>query len=389
MLAQEKLRYTGMAARSPSPQPPCLARKDSVKTMKARCLSSFVLIAAAACGDSDGRDGDSSLTLTADEPAGSNCAFGGVSISTGIDGNGNGKLDESESPTVRYVCNGVGGSNGQNGQNGDGGISAFQPVVNTSAAPASSCPAGGVQITVGFDRNGDGDILDSGETNGEPRYLCNGTGGDLVQAGEEAPGTNCPVGGIRIENGRDANQNGKLDTGEISATTFSCTKPGLANGSSPIVVAPAPEPTSFPTSKATPPTPGGTAIELNTATITVPAKGSILAIASSSAYCDATDPTVNCAPSPFFSVANFTIVQSGQGAQTGTSGSPQALFLTPGVEVTLATTEVFGVAGAGTYSFRVLGQAGFNNSTGAAVPPGSDTDVQFAPAELTLVFIPN
>ena len=48
----------------------------------------------------------------------SNCPTGGVSVSSGIDTNGNGVLDASEVSNTQYVCNGADGTNGTNGTNG-------------------------------------------------------------------------------------------------------------------------------------------------------------------------------------------------------------------------------------------------------------------------------
>lgn len=358
--------------------------------MRARHLSSLLLVAAAACGDGDGSDGVNSLTLTADEPAGGNCQYGGVAISSGQDRNGNGKLDEAEEPTVRYVCNGAGGSNGANG---DGGISAFQPVVNTSAAPANECPAGGVQITVGFDRNSDGDISDPGETNGEPRYLCNGSGGQLTAAASEPAGSNCPAGGVAISSGVDTNQNGKLDPAEITAgaTTYACTDPTLVNGAQPLVVSSAPKDAYISSGVTTPAV--GTTVELRTASITAPTGGIVLAIATTSAYCGNGDSSTgplasNCAsPATFPTVANFTIVQQGVGAELGSSGTPSLLFLSSGAEASITTTEAFTVP-AGTHTFRALGLAGID-SAGGTIPASTNAHVLFGPAELSLIFLPN
>lgn len=55
-----------------------------------------------------GRNGATSLVSVVDEPKGENCAAGGKKITTGLDVNGNGELDEDEidSENVYYVCNG-------------------------------------------------------------------------------------------------------------------------------------------------------------------------------------------------------------------------------------------------------------------------------------------
>ena len=64
------------------------------------------LLAAGCAGD----NGSTTLVSTAAEPAGANCAGGGVKIQTGIDSNANGTLDPGEviAAQTRYVCNGAG-----------------------------------------------------------------------------------------------------------------------------------------------------------------------------------------------------------------------------------------------------------------------------------------
>ena len=60
-------------------------------------------------GDS-GTDGLSSLIDMSDEPAGGNCANGGILIATGIDADSSGVLDPSEVSNSRYICNSEGGT---------------------------------------------------------------------------------------------------------------------------------------------------------------------------------------------------------------------------------------------------------------------------------------
>ncbi len=65
----------------------------------------------------NGASGTAALVATTAEPAGSNCASGGEMVSAGLDTNGNGILDASEVTTTAYVCNGANGTNGTNGLN--------------------------------------------------------------------------------------------------------------------------------------------------------------------------------------------------------------------------------------------------------------------------------
>jgi hypothetical protein len=58
----------------------------------------------------NGADGLNALTATAAEPAGANCAAGGIKVTAGQDADRNGVLDPGEvDPAItRYVCNGAG-----------------------------------------------------------------------------------------------------------------------------------------------------------------------------------------------------------------------------------------------------------------------------------------
>lgn len=53
--------------------------------------------------------GNSSLIRISEEPAGNNCPVGGKKIHTGVDNNGNGKLDNDEIIDTDYICNGLKG----------------------------------------------------------------------------------------------------------------------------------------------------------------------------------------------------------------------------------------------------------------------------------------
>ena len=94
----------------------------------------------------DGQDGSTALIDGQDgastEPAGTNCANGGVKIEAGVDDNGNGQLDSNEVDSTQYIC--------------DGGSSATTMLTSYSTPPTSmGCDIGGSVISHGLD-NGDG-----------------------------------------------------------------------------------------------------------------------------------------------------------------------------------------------------------------------------------------
>lgn len=72
----------------------------------------FVTPLAVGCAGEDGADGTSYVTDINDEPAGANCADGGVRIDTGPDENGDGSLGAGEITKTEYVCMGGGGGGG-------------------------------------------------------------------------------------------------------------------------------------------------------------------------------------------------------------------------------------------------------------------------------------
>jgi OmcA/MtrC family decaheme c-type cytochrome len=143
--------------RLPAPFPHGLrARPARPQVLRAAVLA----LAIAGCGDgSTVRDPGSALTQTSAEPAGANCAYGGVKLEVGLDADLDGVLDPSEvrAASTAYICHGAG----------------------TSA---------------------------------------------LVATSAEAPGSNCPFGGTRIETGLDVDNSGRLDATEIdaAATSYVC-----------------------------------------------------------------------------------------------------------------------------------------------------------------------
>jgi hypothetical protein len=61
--------------------------------------------------------GTNSLIRLDAEPPGANCSQGGTAVKSGLDSNSNGILDASEVTSITFVCNGLPGKDGQNGKN--------------------------------------------------------------------------------------------------------------------------------------------------------------------------------------------------------------------------------------------------------------------------------
>lgn len=92
----------------------------------------------------------------------------------------------------------------------------------TSDEPAgANCADGGTKIETGTDLN-DNAMLDPDEVT-LTQYVCDDASGDqLVEVTPEAAGTNCELGGVRIDTGIDADGNGTLEAGEVTSTEYIC-----------------------------------------------------------------------------------------------------------------------------------------------------------------------
>jgi Tol biopolymer transport system component len=210
----------------------------------------------------DGTPGGRGLTAlirTAAEPTGANCPAGGTRLDVGLDDDGNGTLEAGEVDSTSYLCNGGSGqrsllrvstepagancpAGGRRLESGldDDGDSTLDPnevdatsyvcdatrslVAVRAEAAGTNCAQGGSRVDSGPDTNGNG-MLDTSEV-AATSYVCNGAGGggtgSLIRSTPETGGTNCPLGGVRLDSGTDANSNGMLETSEISSTAYVC-----------------------------------------------------------------------------------------------------------------------------------------------------------------------
>ncbi len=168
----------------------------------------------------DGSDGlNAIISCTTLPTRSSECPDGGIQIEVGLDANSNGILDEGESiGEPKYICNGADGQDGRS------------PITTTTTDV--SCTNGGIEISFGFDNNGD-DVIDELL---ETITICNGeigaTGADgyntIIETNALLQGdTNCPSGGTEIRIGLDLDRDGVIDeTGgadnELISTQYIC-----------------------------------------------------------------------------------------------------------------------------------------------------------------------
>ncbi|MFZ9890166.1 MAG: DUF7151 family protein, partial [Myxococcota bacterium] len=101
---------------------------------------------------------------------------------------------------------------------------------------SEDCPAGGVDIELGVDKNGDGEL--SADEVKRVVTVCNGNGGAaaLVDVKEEAAGAECSAGGLLIRSGLDADGDGALDDDEVLRTERLCNGAAGADGATTLVV---------------------------------------------------------------------------------------------------------------------------------------------------------
>ena len=166
-----------------------------------------------------GASGLNSLVKTTDESAGLNCTAGGKKVQTGIDLNNDGVLASSEALQTEYVCNGIAGSTGATGASGLNSL-----VSTTNELAGLNCTAGGKKVQTGIDLNNN-TVLDSSEVS-QIAYVCNGENGEglnsLVSTIDELPGSNCDIGGVKIQSGLDSNNNNILDSFEVLQIDYVC-----------------------------------------------------------------------------------------------------------------------------------------------------------------------
>lgn len=153
----------------------------------------------------NGEEGANSLVEIVAEPPGANCVAGGQQLTSGVDEDGNGLLEGAEIDDVVFVCEAVAN------------------LVTVAEEPAgANCADGGSRIDAGLDTSADG-VLDLDEVT-TTTFVCDGADGatTLTVTSLEPVGANCTDGGTRVDVGLDVDENGTLDAGEITSTSFVC-----------------------------------------------------------------------------------------------------------------------------------------------------------------------
>ena len=89
-----------------------------------------------------GNSGTNALVATATEPAGVNCANGGIVITSGSDTDNDGVLDLNEISSTQYVCNGAAGAQGPTGTQGPAGPTGTQGPAGPTGTQGPAGPTG-------------------------------------------------------------------------------------------------------------------------------------------------------------------------------------------------------------------------------------------------------
>ena len=189
--------------------------------MKYRLFLVLVFLAIASCGTKISlpgtslqgvQSGESSspVSQVVDEPAGSNCEYGGKKIELGKDSNGSSSLEPNEIVSVKFVCNAQG---------------TFEYLSLESNEPAgTNCEYSGKVVNGGLDLNSNG-VLDQEEVQ-DVKYVCDPKPEPehkaLVKIVDEPAGNNCPLGGVNILSGLDLNDDGILSQDEVTDSSYKC-----------------------------------------------------------------------------------------------------------------------------------------------------------------------
>ncbi|MBS2013545.1 MAG: hypothetical protein JST00_11690 [Deltaproteobacteria bacterium] len=256
------------------------------------------------------------------------------------------------------------GSSGADGRDGQTSITTLTPEV-----PGARCVAGGTRIATGVDADGDG-ALSPAETKSE-QVVCQGKDAAGAGTGAVAPltkvvvepkGANCASGGVRIDAGKDANGDGKLEGGEVSSTSYVCN--GQDASKSGVAV------TAFDGDYvvAQQTVPALTALQ---ATLKAPGPGKVVAIASADVFCSGVSSTFACVSPP---VGGELWV--GLPTDAAPSASYSYFWLDPDVTEAMSRTEVFDVKAAGDVTIAIRARV-----------PGIGNFGIFR-RSLTLVFVP-
>lgn len=147
------------------------------------------------------------------------CPEGGTVILSGVDLDRSGSLEAAEVTRTEAVCNARQGDRGERGETGPNAL-----IRTVDEAPGSNCPDGGLRIESGLDDDADGNLA-AGEVD-QSVFICDQPAGQdglgfLVDTSTDGLDA-CEQGGLRVESGFDLNRDGALQPEEVQFTEVAC-----------------------------------------------------------------------------------------------------------------------------------------------------------------------
>ncbi len=191
----------------------------------------FAVLVLSLAGAVGCRKSSSLITSAITEPAGAHCANGGLAVRTGEDVDNDNVVSEAEAVATNYVCNGAAGMPG----------TALTSLTKVTPEPeGTNCTLGGYKLETGKDTNGN-DMLDSTEVTSS-EYLCapETSTSSLVLLNKtfiNDANAGCPGGYVRIGYGVDANNDGALSSTEETSSFVTCNLQPRVTSSSTLTVA--------------------------------------------------------------------------------------------------------------------------------------------------------
>ena len=153
----------------------------------------------------DGANGNATTFVVNEEPAGENCAAGGLKVETSFDSDGNGTIEDSEI-SVEYVCNGE-SPQGSQGEPGEQGIAGTDGKDGAQGAKGERGDKG---------ETGEAGIEGEAGEAGDDGY------DSLLSVVDEPAGDHCANGGKKFLSGADTDRNGVLDESEVKNSYYIC-----------------------------------------------------------------------------------------------------------------------------------------------------------------------
>lgn len=169
-----------------------------------RAWAIVAAIALAGCGDGAAREAP--VLLRSDPASAAECPSGGAVVSSGVDDNQDGLLQEEEVAVRTPVCDPA---------------PVAPPVIVLRVAPeppGPNCSAGGTAVAAGPDLDLNGVLDDTEVTHTD--YVCRQA--LVTRIVTEPPGASCSEGGVGFLVGIDDDRDGVLDDNEVERTELTC-----------------------------------------------------------------------------------------------------------------------------------------------------------------------